>query len=113
MRWFANAGCDHVGGTVFMVSTEELKHVRSESGEILTEPFLHVCKGLLCLLDDFGPSLAFVKTDVGGNIEKLESKYSSNPKEFGCLSCMVNLEVKSKTVKNPSSCTVALLWLTR
>lgn len=45
-----NAGCDHAEGTVFAVSVEELKHVRSEGGEILTEPFLHVCKGLLALL---------------------------------------------------------------
>jgi hypothetical protein len=37
-------------GTVFTPSLEGMKHVKSESGVILTKPFLQVCKQILPVL---------------------------------------------------------------
>ncbi|RRT49563.1 hypothetical protein GW17_00022105 [Ensete ventricosum] len=80
-------------GTVFTPSLEGMKHVKSENGEILTKPFLDVCKHILPVLgtwhtlhfsipeeavsvepfalalsDKFGAAMAIVKSDIGGNI---------------------------------------------
>ncbi|GLT71407.1 hypothetical protein SLA2020_434280 [Shorea laevis] len=79
---------------------------------MLTKPFLEVCKQILPVIDKFGGAMALVKTDIGGNITRLESKYSSNPSEFNHLYSMVRAEVAAKTA-NGASCTSGLLWLTR
>jgi hypothetical protein len=44
-------------GTVFAPSLEGMKHVRSDNGEILTKPFLDVCKLILPVI---GPFLFFL-----------------------------------------------------
>lgn len=44
-------------GTVFAPALEGMKHVKSEEGEMLSKPFLDVCKqilpviGTMCVLD--------------------------------------------------------------
>uniref|UniRef100_A0A2N9HUR6 Glycolipid transfer protein domain-containing protein n=2 Tax=Fagus sylvatica TaxID=28930 RepID=A0A2N9HUR6_FAGSY len=100
-------------GTVFTPALEGMKHVKSEEGEILAMPFLEVCKQILPVIEKFGAAMALVKSDVGGNISRLESKYSSNPSEFNHLYSLVRAEVACKTAKASSSCTNGLLWLTR
>ncbi|CAI9771237.1 unnamed protein product [Fraxinus pennsylvanica] len=57
--------------------------------------------------------MTVVKSDIGGNISRLESKYSSNPSRFNYLYSLVQAEVETKTSKSSSSCTNGLLWLTR
>ncbi|GAU46411.1 hypothetical protein TSUD_28270 [Trifolium subterraneum] len=100
-------------GTVFAPALEGIKHVKSEQGEILSQPFLDVCKHILPVIDKFGAAMALVKSDIGGNISRLEAKYSSNPAKFNCLYSLVQVEVETKTAKASSSCTNGLLWLTR
>ncbi|XP_042513547.1 glycolipid transfer protein 1-like [Macadamia integrifolia] len=100
-------------GTVFTPCLEGMKNVKSEDGEMLTKPFLEVCKLILPVLDKFGAAMSLVKTDIGGNISRLEAKYLSNPTEFNHLYSMVRVEVQTKTAKRSSSCTNGLLWLTR
>ncbi|XP_044484770.1 glycolipid transfer protein 1-like [Mangifera indica] len=100
-------------GTVFTPSLEGMKHVKSEQGEMLTKPFLDVCKLILPVIDKFGAALSLVKSDIGGNITRLENKYLSNPTEFEKLYSLVQVEVSAKTAKGSSSCTNGLLWLTR
>ncbi|KDP26505.1 hypothetical protein JCGZ_17663 [Jatropha curcas] len=99
--------------TVFTASLEGMQKVKSQDGEILTKPFLDLCKTILPVLDNFGSSMAIVKSDIGGNISRLENKYSSNPSQFNLLYSIVKLEIASKTAKGSSSCTNGLLWLTR
>lgn len=53
---------------MFAPSLEGMKHVKSESGVILTKPFLQVCKHILPVLDKFGSAMSIVKSDIGGNI---------------------------------------------
>ncbi|XP_057479567.1 glycolipid transfer protein 1-like isoform X2 [Actinidia eriantha] len=100
-------------GTVFAPALEGMNHVKSEEGEMLTKPFLDVCKQLLPVIDKFGAAMALVKSDIGGNVTRLENKYSSNPSEFNHLYSMVRVEIEAKTAKASSSCTNGLLWLTR
>ncbi|CAL9202824.1 unnamed protein product [Musa hybrid cultivar] len=100
-------------GTVFTPSLEGMKHVKSENGEILTKPFLDVCKHILPVLDKFGAAMAIVKSDIGGNITRLETKYNSDPSKYEYLYSMVQVEVESKTATGSSSCSNGLLWLTR
>ncbi|CAD5192616.1 glycolipid transfer protein 1 [Musa acuminata AAA Group] len=100
-------------GTVFTPSLEGMKHVKSENGEILTKPFLDVCKNILPVLDKFGAAMAIVKSDIGGNITRLETKYNSDPSKYEYLYSMVQVEVESKTATGSSSCSNGLLWLTR
>ncbi|CAL4886630.1 unnamed protein product [Urochloa decumbens] len=99
--------------TVFTPSLEGMKHVKAENGVILTKPFLEVCKQILPVLDKFGAAMAIVKSDIGGNITRLENKYSSDPSKYEHLYSMVQEEVQNKTAKGSSSCTNGLLWLTR
>ncbi|KAG2722025.1 hypothetical protein I3843_02G095600 [Carya illinoinensis] len=100
-------------GTAFTPALEGIQHVKLEEGEILTTPFLEVCKQILPVIEKFGAAMTLVKSDIGGNISRLESKYSSKPSEFNHLYDMVRTEVAAKTAKASSSCTNGLLWLTR
>ncbi|CAL0316709.1 unnamed protein product [Lupinus luteus] len=100
-------------GTVFAPAIEGIKTVKSDQGEILSQPFLEVCKHILPVIDKFGAAMALVKSDIGGNISRLESKYASNPSRFNYLYSLVQVEVETKTAKSSSSCTNGLLWLTR
>ncbi|XP_045809087.1 glycolipid transfer protein 1-like isoform X1 [Trifolium pratense] len=99
--------------TVFAPALEELQHVKSSQGEILTKHFLDACRHILPVIDKFGAAMALVKSDIGGNITRLETLYSSNPTRFNCLYSLVQVEIESKTAKSSSSCTNGLLWLTR
>ncbi|CAN4101260.1 unnamed protein product [Withania somnifera] len=100
-------------GTVFAPALEGLKHVKSEEGVMLTRPFLDVCKHILPVIEKFGAAMALIKSDIGGNITRLENKYLSNPTKYTNLYSMVQEEVEAKTAKGSSSCTNGLLWLTR
>ncbi|XP_050220211.1 glycolipid transfer protein 1 [Mercurialis annua] len=100
-------------GTVFTPSLEAMKHVKSEQGEMLTKPFLEVCKLILPVIDKFGAAMSLVKSDIGGNISRLENKYLSDPTKYTQLYSMVQEEIVAKTAKGSSSCTNGLLWLTR
>lgn len=98
---------------MFAPALEGMKRVKSAEGEMQTKPFLEVCKQILPVIEKFGAAMTLVKSDVGGNITRLETKYSSNPSEFNLLYSLVRAEVEAKTAKASSSCTNGLLWLTR
>ncbi|XP_020275644.1 glycolipid transfer protein 1-like [Asparagus officinalis] len=100
-------------GSVLTPSMEGMKHVRTKEGEMLTKPFLDVCKLILPVLDKFGPAMVIVKADIGGNISRLENKYTSDTQKFKFMYTIVLVEVENRTAKSYSSCTNALLWLTR
>ncbi|XP_074282277.1 glycolipid transfer protein 1-like [Silene latifolia] len=99
--------------TVFTPALEGIKLVKTEDGEMLAKPFLDACKHILPVIDKFGASMALVKSDIGGNITRLEDKYNTDPVKFNYLYNMVQVEVETQTAKGSSSCTNGLLWLTR
>ncbi|KAJ6336931.1 hypothetical protein OIU76_006741 [Salix suchowensis] len=98
---------------VFAAALEKMEHVKSPEGEILTRPFLDLCKTVLPVLDNFGPAMGPVKSDIGGNISRLETRYLSSQSEFNYLYRIVRSEIESKKARSSSSCANALLWLTR
>ncbi|KAJ4917791.1 Glycolipid transfer protein 1 [Raphanus sativus] len=100
-------------GTVFTPCLERMKHVKSEQGDMLTMPFLDLCKSLFPVIGKFGAALTMVKADIAGNISRLEKNYLSDPDKYKCLYTIVQGEVESETAKGSSSCTNGLLWLTR
>ncbi|RAL43452.1 unnamed protein product [Cuscuta campestris] len=100
-------------GTIFTPALEKMEHIKSENGEMLTEPFLEVCKLILPVIDKFGAAMAIVKTDIGGNIKRLEENFKKDPKKYAALHSIVKEEVEAKTATGSSSCTNGLLWLTR
>eukprot|EP00494_Astrolonche_serrata_P000039 UN00039 len=85
--------------TVFAPCLEGMKHVRSDSGVMLAKPFLDVCKQILPVLDKFGAAMAIVKSDIGGNITRLENKYSSDPTKYEHLYTMVKKKLKRRPQK--------------
>ncbi|KAL3517715.1 hypothetical protein ACH5RR_020304 [Cinchona calisaya] len=99
--------------TIFTPALEGMKHVKSEQGDMLTKPFLDLCKLILPVIDKFGAAMALVKSDIGGNITRLENKYLSDPAQFDHLYSMVRVGIQAKTTKASSSCANGLLWLTR
>ncbi|KAG6783782.1 hypothetical protein POTOM_009456 [Populus tomentosa] len=117
----ANKYSGRMEGNVFAAALEKMDHVKSPEGEILAKPFLDLCKTVLpalvmiayMLADNFGPAMGPVKSDIGGNISRLETRYLSNQSEFNYLYRIVQSEIESKKAKSSSSCTNALLWLTR
>ncbi|XVF28575.1 hypothetical protein REPUB_Repub15cG0041800 [Reevesia pubescens] len=100
-------------GTVFTPSLEGMQHIKSPQGEMLTQPFLEVCKLILPVIDKFGSAMTLVKSDIGGNISRLEKKYQSDTTKYNYLYNLVKEEVECKTAKGSSSCANGLLWLTR
>ncbi|KAE8735974.1 Glycolipid transfer protein 1 [Hibiscus syriacus] len=99
--------------TVFTPSLEGMQHIRSPQGEMLTKPFLEVCKLILPIIDKFGAAMALVKSDIGGNISRLEKKYESDPTRYNFLYNMVKEEFECNSAKGSTSCTNGILWLTR
>ncbi|KAJ7550884.1 hypothetical protein O6H91_07G123100 [Diphasiastrum complanatum] len=99
--------------TVFTQALEAIPHVRSAEGEMLTKPFLDVCRLILPVIDKFGAAMAMVKSDVGGNITRLDARYESDPTGYLLLYDIVRKEVANGSPKNSQSCTNGLLWLTR
>lgn len=100
-------------GSVFTPALEGIKLVKSENGELLTKPFLDACKHILPVIDKFGNAMVLVKSDIGGNITRLETKYNTDPSKYTNLYSMVQEEVEKKTATGSKSCTNGLLWLTR
>ncbi|CAI9118143.1 OLC1v1019667C1 [Oldenlandia corymbosa var. corymbosa] len=100
-------------GTPFSPALAQMNNVKSEHGELLSKPFLDVCRLILPLLDKFGAAMTVVKSDISGNISRLESKYNSNTSRYNYLYSIVQSEVETKSAKSSSSCTNGLLWLTR
>lgn len=101
------------GTTLFTPSLEAMALVKSADDDMLTKPFLDVCRNVLPVIEKFGTAMSLVKSDVGGNISRLDAKYNSDPSAYHLLYNIVRKEIEEKTAKGSSSCTNGLLWLTR
>ena len=53
------AASTNMDGTVFAPALEQLEHVKSEQGEILTKPFLDACKHILPVIGACSWSLCY------------------------------------------------------
>ena len=84
-----------------------------DDGRVPTEPFLKAAKQIVPFFDSIGAAFLPVKSDIDGNIRKLEKKHTSNPEKYRTLQDMLEDEVAAKQCKSSSSATVSLLWLKR
>ncbi len=103
-------------------------------GSVSTQPFLATCNfvlpvlGTVCVVvmsnsmytsdstlttEQLGTGMALVKNDVGGNINRLQQRYATDPNRFTLLDAIVQQEVAGGVHTQSSSCTKGLLWLKR
>ncbi|KAI3846067.1 hypothetical protein MKX03_029099 [Papaver bracteatum] len=81
---------------------------------ISTKHFLHACNLLLLQpLDKVGTSMLVLRQDVHQNIERLEKFIESDPSSFGNVVEILKKEATERSARKVSSCTRALVWLTR
>ncbi|KAH9290801.1 hypothetical protein KI387_034918, partial [Taxus chinensis] len=99
--------------SAFAPAIEALFDIKSPQGQILTKHFLQLCRTILPVLDKLGPPMAVIRSDVGGNIQRLENMYESSKSEYDLLYEIVRKEVAEGVAKKPLSCTKGVLWLTR
>ncbi|KAF9599697.1 hypothetical protein IFM89_001643 [Coptis chinensis] len=102
------------------VATEELsKIVKIQSGDsvdascIMAKPFLNGCNLLIHILDKIGPTMAVLRQDVHHNIQRLEKLIESDPSIYSNLVEMLKKEAREGNSRHVTSCTRALVWLTR
>lgn len=83
----------------------------TEDGEISTLEFLEASESLVKLFDLLGSSaFSVVQNDMTGNINKVSSKFLSDPINCGTLQKLILTEIKEGGKK---TATQGLLWLTR
>ncbi|GLJ36754.1 hypothetical protein SUGI_0740280 [Cryptomeria japonica] len=92
---------------------QALSDINCPQGKILTKQFLQLCATILPVLDKLGPTMAVIRSDIGGNIQRLDDMYESSKSEYAFLYEIVRKEAAQGTAKKPLSCTKAVLWLTR
>ena len=121
--------------SVFVHLTSLAGQVHAPHGSLQTQPFLDVCAqvipvlgGPLCTIcpsasssrvlssflgaDKFGASFIMVRSDIGGNINRLAQKLAADPARFASLFAIV-LDDIEKGDTGGTSCTKGLLWLKR
>ncbi|RDX70218.1 Glycolipid transfer protein 2, partial [Mucuna pruriens] len=84
-----------------------------ESAHIPTKPFLSLCYSVLQVLDKIGPTMAVLRQDVYQNIKTLELMHESNPSVNSNLIEILSSEAREGNARKGSSCSKALVWLTR
>eukprot|EP00112_Aurelia_sp_Birch-Aquarium-sp1_P004994 Seg1566.12 transcript_id=Seg1566.12/GoldUCD/mRNA.D3Y31 product="Pleckstrin-like domain-containing family A member 8" protein_id=Seg1566.12/GoldUCD/D3Y31 len=99
--------------TFFATVRQPFLEVPSDS-RIITRTFLDACNCIVPFFDILG-STAFapVKSDINGNISKLQKKYESDREKFAVLQSFVEVEMAEGSTKAKNSATDALLWLKR
>ncbi|XP_029125394.1 glycolipid transfer protein 3 isoform X1 [Cajanus cajan] len=84
------------------------------SAHIPTKPFLSLCYLVLQVLaDKIGPTMVVLRQDVHQNIKKLELMHESNPSLNSNLVEILKSEAREGNARKGSSCSKALVWLTR
>ncbi|KAL5714645.1 hypothetical protein ACHQM5_016577 [Ranunculus cassubicifolius] len=86
---------------------------KSDAAYIPAKPFLHSCKLLIQVLDKIGPTLAVLRQDVHQNIQRLEKVMEKDIIIYSNLVEILKKEQKEGNARSPTSCTRALVWLTR
>lgn len=87
--------------------------INLDAAPIPTKPFLHVCTMILQVLDKIGPTMAVLRQDIHQNIQRLENLCESDPTKYLNLIEILKKEESEGNARKGSSCSKALLWLTR
>lgn len=98
---------------VFDRASAHLDNVKSPTS-IQTEIFLNICREVIPIITNLGTGFAIVKSDIGGNIDRLQARVDQNPALYGPDLFSIVLEEHERGISMDStSCTKGLLWLKR
>eukprot|EP00475_Leptophrys_vorax_P022723 TRINITY_DN30946_c0_g1_i1.p1 TRINITY_DN30946_c0_g1~~TRINITY_DN30946_c0_g1_i1.p1 ORF type:complete len:204 (+),score=30.88 TRINITY_DN30946_c0_g1_i1:357-968(+) len=101
------------GNSVVTPVLELLPKLKNGDGEYMTEPFLACCRLIIPIIEKFGTAMSVIKTDISGNISRLEKSYSKDREGFALLYEFVRREVATGKPLDPYGNTSALFWLLR
>lgn len=91
--------------------SEEIRFpVISEEGQVDVVQFLQASRQVVKFIDCLGTTFKIVKSDVNGNIQKLQQKYNTDPEKFQNFEAMLEDE---KLNNNTDFAKVGGLWLKR
>lgn len=79
---------------------------------ILPRP-MHCRAAVLPIVDGLGTGLSFVRSDINGNLTRIETKYESDKAKYAKLLDIPRSEKSDGCAMDTSSTTNALMWLTR
>jgi len=97
----------------FFGKTEHKFDSSDLSSGVKVVPFLNACRSYVAFYDLFGGTVfAPIKSDVNGNINKLQGWYDKDPSR-DTLELLVQREIDEKSTTRSGSATDALLWLKR
>ncbi|XP_056865849.1 glycolipid transfer protein 2 isoform X2 [Raphanus sativus] len=85
----------------------------TETTHIPLRPLLSFCNLIIQVLDRIGPTMAVLRQDIDQNIQRLEKLYETDHCGYSNLVEILNKERNEGTHKMVTSCSRALLWLTR
>ncbi|KAI9352095.1 glycolipid transfer protein domain-containing protein [Obelidium mucronatum] len=71
--------------------------------------FVKACDGLAGVLDSLGSAFGMIKTDITGNVAKVQAKAAENPQVYTTLESIVKAELSDKK----RTAAEGLLWLKR
>ncbi|BDA47632.1 probable pleckstrin homology domain-containing family A member 8 [Coccomyxa sp. Obi] len=92
---------------------DSARRSRDAQGAILTTEFLGTCRELLPIIDKFGSGFSLVRSDIGGNIDRLAAAQAKDPSRYTTLFTIVTDEVQRGEQEGKQSDTNGLLWLKR
>ncbi|KAF8071222.1 GLTP1 [Scenedesmus sp. PABB004] len=91
----------------------KLPGAHNAEGQLVTDGFLDVCQLVCPVIDQFGSAFALVKNDISHNIERLRTRFLTDPLKFELLFAIIEDEVERDDHAHSRSCTKGLLWLKR
>lgn len=101
------------GRSVVSPVLELLPRLKNEKGEFITEPFLACCRLIIPIIEKFGTAMSIIRTDISGNIARLEKSFKADRDSFSLLYTFVRKEVNTGKPLDPYGNTSALFWLLR
>ncbi|CAI7744653.1 unnamed protein product [Closterium sp. NIES-53] len=101
------------GNSLVTPVLERFAKLKDEEGEYLTVNFLDICRLILPIVDKFGTAMSIIKTDISGNISRLQKAYDGDKESYIRLYELVRKEVATGKPLDPNGNTSGLFWLTR
>ncbi|CAK9155265.1 unnamed protein product [Ilex paraguariensis] len=80
---------------------------------IPAKPFLSLCDLIIQVLDKIGPTLTVLRQDIHQNIQRLEKFQESDPALYSNMVEILKKEASEGNARKRTSCSSAIVWLTR
>ncbi|CAD6266302.1 unnamed protein product [Miscanthus lutarioriparius] len=103
--------CSPGDGEEEQVQVQQVKV--QEQPKSSTMDILSVCKQLIHVLDEIGPTLLVLRQDIQENVQRLQDLHERDSSKYASLTVIVTEEMEQGTAKKTKSCTRAIIWLSR